>query len=56
MTEQKSRRKADRFYDERMEESDIQAIRKEPSRSIYGRASKISWKWTEYMRVRLKNF
>ena len=56
MTEQKSRRKAERFYDERTEESDIQAITKRPSRTIYGRATKKTWKWTEYVRYRMKNF
>ena len=56
MTEQKARRKADRFYDERTEESDIQAIKKKPSRSIYGRATKKSWPWTEYLRFKLKNY
>ncbi len=56
MTEQKSRRKADRFYDERSEESDIQAITQKPSKTIYGRAAKKSWKWVDYLRLRLKSF
>ena len=57
MTEQKKRRKAVRYYDERSEENDVQAIKKKPSRSIYGRAAKQgAWKWVDYLMLRGKNY
>jgi len=56
LTEQKSRRKADRYYDERSEEQEAQAITKKPSRSIYGRAAKNSpWKWVDFLILKGKN-
>jgi len=57
MTEQKSRRRAKRFYDERCEEKEVQAINKKPSKSIYERAAKNSpWKWVDYLILKGKNY
>lgn len=57
MTEQKSRRKADRYYDERCEEKEVQAITKKPTRSIYGRAAKNNpWNWVDYLILKGKNY
>ena len=38
------------------EETDVQAREKKPSRSIYGRAAKKPWQWSEYIKLRLKNY
>ena len=57
MTEQNSRRRAKRFYDERCEEKEVQAINKKPSKSIYERAAKNSpWKWVDYLILKGKNY
>ena len=57
LTEQKSRRRSKRFYDERCEEKEIQAVSKKPSRSIYERAAKNNpWKWVDYLILKGKNY
>jgi hypothetical protein len=56
MTKQKKIRRSDYFYNEDLDEKDTQAITKKPVKSIYERAAKKPWKWTEYIKLRLKNY
>ena len=56
MTKQKKIRRTKHYYDERIEETDVQARERKPSRSIYGRAAKKPWQWAEYIKLRLKNY
>jgi hypothetical protein len=54
MSKQKKIRRADYFYDDVLEEKDIQAITREQDSSIYERAARKPWKWMEYIKFRLK--
>ncbi|MCG3215589.1 MAG: hypothetical protein KAS63_02660 [Candidatus Heimdallarchaeota archaeon] len=56
MSKQKRIRKIDNYYDDRLEEDDVQAITKKSSESIYGNAAKKPWKWAEYIKSRMKAF
>jgi len=56
MSKQKKIRRADHYYDERIEEADVQAISKDPSKTIFERAAKKPWKWIEHLKIRMKIF
>ncbi len=56
MSKQKKIRRSHYFYNAELDEKDTQAITKKPARSIYERAAKKPWKWSEYIKLRLKSF
>jgi len=56
MSKQKKIRRSDYFYDEVLEEKDVQAVLREKDKSIYERAARKPWKWMEYIKLRLKNY
>jgi hypothetical protein len=56
MSKQKKIRRSKYFYNDVLDEKDTQAITKKPVSSIYERAAKKPWKWSEYIKLRLKNY
>ena len=54
MSKQKKIRRSNYFYNTDLDEKDVQAITKKPVRSIYERAAKKPWKWSEYIKLRLR--
>ncbi|NPD87324.1 MAG: hypothetical protein HGN29_01290 [Asgard group archaeon] len=55
MLKQKTIRRASYFFNDELDEKDVQAITKKPTRSIYERVATKSRKWMKYIKLRLKN-